>query len=128
MIKPNELPEANQSAWGFSGEWVQATELTEDTARIETIPMTTTSVGKGDVVRFEGNNILEVVEKNGTVFHGTTTLNWKSPEWAEVERTLSAQGILVERFIPGSFGMVVPSDKEDNVDFILAECEGVELV
>jgi len=113
---------------GFKGEWLNATELTEDTAQIDAIPMTTREVGKGDVVRFEGDKIVEVIEKNGVVFHAKTTYDWDSPEWAEIEQQLTEQGIQVERFLPCNFGMVVPLDKEENVDFILAECNGVELL
>ena len=113
---------------GFKGEWLNATELTEDTARIDAIPMTTRNIGKGDVVRFEGDKIVEVTEKNGVVFHATTTHEWDSPEWLEIECNLIEQGIQVERFLPGTFGIVVPLDKEDSVDFILAECSGVELI
>jgi len=113
---------------GFKGEWLNATELTEDTARIDAIPMTTKDIGKGDVVRFEGDKIVEVTEKNGIVFHATTTHAWDSPEWVKIEQNLTEQGIEVERFLPCNFGMVVPLDKEENVDFIIAECNGVELL
>lgn len=109
-------------------EWLNATKFTEDTARIDAIPMTTNEVGKGDIVRFEENKILEVIEKNGTVFHATTTHSWDSPKWVEIEKKLTEQGIKVERFLPCGFGMVFPLGKEDDVDFILAECNGVELL
>jgi hypothetical protein len=110
----------------FAGEFVRANPITEDTAEIATIPVTTKDLSRGDIVEFDPQTleIVEVVERKRQTFFGETDRDFATQKWNQDIHGLEKKGILVEIFGPRLVLLAVPLKMDvDNLVEITADIE-----
>jgi hypothetical protein len=109
--------------WPFSSETLFAEKLTEDTAKIITIPFCQNTVAPGDIVRIKDGIIVEILEKTASAYY--VFVNSDDGEAIpKVTSYLANYNIVIDRLGEKWLGIAVPASiKEDELEIILSNCE-----
>ena len=93
---------------GLSGEEFYAEQLSENTAKIMSIPFNPSVCAYGDIVEFEGEEVKSVVESTHRIFY----FSFQGPEglFGVLESYFQKYNIHGEVLVGNYFGIAVPVD------------------
>jgi hypothetical protein len=103
---------SDTSKLGVAGEELYAELISENTARVVTIPFSNRICNWGDIVEFEGDEIKKVLETTHKVHY----FSFQGPEdlFGVLENYFQKHDICGEVLVGNFFGIAVPIDMTDD--------------
>jgi len=96
---------------GFKGEELYAEQLTDNTARIITMPFSDQVCGWGDVVEFEEKEITKVLDSTYRVYYFSYR---DDGDFELIVEHFRKHGIVAEVLVGNYFGIAVPNEIDDD--------------